>query len=239
MLANQISSGLVSERHMSYKRVKLKIKPLLVLLATTLIGAQVSSATIIMIDAFQTAEATATLTAPGTAHNAANLTPGEALGNFRILDSVFITGPARTLDFKSEGSPLSDLALNSGNGVTGAGLATYCGSIACGTASFTGSISSITPTTFGLGSVDLTAGGVNTQIRIIGNTDLNVTVTATFYIDSTHYAQATYALLGSLVNRTEILRFDNTGDAPFVFTGVGTNASLFTHVNAITFLIQG
>jgi len=225
---------------MSYKRMKFKIKPRLRILATILVGAQLSLATPVFIDQFNTDQAVGTLTAAGTSsHSQQNVGAAEVLGAFRILDARFITGAnGRKLDFQTEGAPLNDLTLNSANGVTGSGLATYCGSLTCGTAAFNGTIGTVTPTSFGLGGVDLTSGGTNTQIQIIGNSDQIVTIRATFYISSTVYARGSFTIPGDIATHVYQLKFDNSGNTPFTYAG-GANSSLFTQVNAVTFMIQG
>ena len=201
---------------MSYKRMKFKIKPQLVILATTLIGAQLGLATPVIIDRFLTTQATGTISS-GTAHSQQNVGSAEVIGANRILDLAWVSGnPGFTTAFQAQGGA-NVLTLNAQNSVTSSGLATYCGTLACGADPllFDGTINTTTPTAFGLGSVDLTGGGTNTQIRIVGNSDQNVTIWATFYMTSGAYARASYILVGDQVNHITKLRFDNTGDALF------------------------
>lgn len=224
---------------MSFKRLQLKIKPRVAIFGTFLIGAQLGLATPVLIDKFTTPEAVGTLTAVGNSHNQQGGLAGEVLGAARILDARFVSGPARTLDFKAEGNPLNDLSLNAQNGVTGSGLASYCGSISCGTASFDGLIGTTTPTSFGLGGVDLTSAGTNTQLRVIGNSDQIVTIYATFYKTASIFARVQFNIPGDILDHAYQLKFNNIGgDALFTFAG-GATSTIFTSVNAITFLIQG
>jgi len=239
---NRIRIGV---RHMSYtRRFSFKIKPLAILFATTYIGAQLGQATPVLIDSFQTSQVNTTLTTAGAFSQTQATVGAEVIGGVRILNSYFISGPTgRKLDFQTEGAPLNDLTLNSQNGVTGSGLATYCGSTTCGTgtATFNGTIGSTTPTTFGLTGVDLTSAGTNTQIRIIGNSDQVVTIYATFYDTATSFARASFTIPGDILDHTYVLTFNNIGsDAPFTFSG-GATSAIFGggNTHAITFMIEG
>ncbi len=226
---------------MSYKRLKFKIKPQFVILATVLIGAQLGLATPVLIDTFVTAQTNTPLTSSSTSHTASANLGSEVLGGFRIMDDV-CTGctVSRQVNFAAEGAPFKDLVLNTGNGVQGSGLSSYCGTASCGVATY--STGNVTPTLFGLGAVDLTSGGTNTQITIIGNTDLTVQIVARFYISSAIYAQITFPLLGTGSASTNIVGEFNFngigGTAPIVYFG-GATANLFKTVNAITFEIEG
>ncbi len=132
------------------------------------------------------------------------------------------------------------MTLSTGTGVAGSGLVSYCGTATCGVGTYT--TGNVTPTTFGLGGVDLTSSGTNTQITIIGNTDLTVQIVARFYSGPGIYAEASYSLLGTGAASTDLVAQFNFngigGSGPFVYFG-GATSNIFQSVNAITFEIEG
>jgi hypothetical protein len=228
---------------MLFKRMKFKIKPHIVILATILLGAQLGLATPVLIDKFLTPSTILTLSDVGNAHTSQSVAAAEVIGGARILDLAWRDGTVGfESSFRARGTPVSVLTLNSDNGVTASGLASYCGTLTCGATpgAFDGLIGTTTPTAFGLGGVDLTSAGTNTQIRIIGNSDQIVTIWATFYQGNTGtvFARTNFTIPGDIVNHTYSLRFDNTGDALYTFAG-GATSGLFTNVSAVTFLIEG
>jgi hypothetical protein len=206
------------------------------------IGAQLGLATPVLIDTFLTTQATGTLAAPSTSHNAQNIGSGEVIGAYRILDLAYISGNTGfQAAFQAQGGA-NVLTMNTQNSVIASGLATYCGSGTCGsspTTTFDGTIGTTTPTAFGLGGVDLTSAGTNTQVRVIGNSDHIVTVYATFYQSATSYARASFMIPADTLDHSYVLKFNNIGgDALFGFNGSFSTAS-FASVNAITFMIEG
>jgi hypothetical protein len=204
---------------------------------------QIGSATAILIDDFGKTQVNPVLTSNTNSHTAIGPIAG-ILGGFRALDNFCVSGcdDLTSSDFKVRG-PNHDVVLNNQDFNTASALVTYSGSLnGPNLAVWNGDPSTSTPTAYGLAGVDLSGGGTNTQIRIIGHTDLDVKIIATFYTGGgSGYARASYTLVGAPTNTITALRFDNTGDALFTYTGAA-NDTMWTTVGvitAITFQIDG
>ena len=236
---------------MAFKRMKFKIKPQAVILATILIGAKLGLATPVLIDDFTTTQIDATLSSNSNAHSA--IGPGTAgiLGGYRVLDDFCVAGcDALThSNFLARGAGHNDIVLNNDDFNSASGLVTYSGSVngpkTTSPGIWDGSIMTSTPTTYGLGGVDLSGAGTNTQIRVLAHTDLTVQVIATFYDGAgTGFARAMWTLAGTVgQTNTELTAhfFDSLGTTNFIYSGTANSAMWTTvgRITAITFQIDG
>ena len=197
-------------------------------------SANYSFGSIVTIDPFTASQTLNNPGPSGTVVSNGTAAPG-ALGGARVFQSYYVTSDGGGNATLVSGTPSGTAAFNQDVSVTANGLIMYTGSTTP-LASWDGTIAGTTPNAFGLGGVDLTGGGVNTQIRVRAASDQSVDVTMTFYDNSAgNFARRTFTIPGTSPQTFSYYTL------PFnVFTLNGSfNSGSWSSVDAITVFIAG